>query len=276
MRLFHGDHYLRLAERHQGGYAAAEPFPHAVFDDFLPPEVCDGLLREFPERRGREWARTDSFDQKKLAAQREDELGDLARAVLRELNGAGCLQFLETLTGITGLIPDPYFEGGGLHRIEPGGFLKVHADFNWHPRLKLDRRLNLIVYLNKGWREEYNGHLELWDRRMTRCVRKVLPVFNRAVVFSTTSWSFHGHPEILRCPPDQSRKSLALYYYTNGRPDAERTDAHGVLWEERRHGWEGGTAPAALLRGTADLLERPAKWLRRKANRLVGKGGRRD
>jgi hypothetical protein len=275
MRLFHGDHYLRLAERHQTDYAAAEPFPHTVFDDFLPPEVCEAVLREFPDRRGREWDRADSFDQKKLAAQREDELGDFTRAVLREMNGAGCLQFLETLTGIPGLIPDPYFEGGGLHQIEPGGFLKVHADFNWHPRLKLDRRLNLIVYLNKDWREEYNGHLELWDRRMTRCVRKVPPVFNRAVVFSTTSWSFHGHPEILRCPPEQSRKSLALYYYTNGRPDAERTDAHGVLWEERRDGWEGGTTPAALLRGTADLLERPAKWLRRKANRLVGKDGRR-
>jgi hypothetical protein len=140
------------------------------------------------------------------------EFGKFTRDLLREFNSPGCLQFLETLTGIGNLMPDPYFEGGGLHQIEPGGFLKVHADFNWHPRLRLDRRLNLIVYLNQDWREEYNGHLELWDRSMSLAVRKVLPVFNRAVVFSTTSWAYHGHPEKLACPPGQTRKSLALYY----------------------------------------------------------------
>ena len=54
------------------------------------------------------------------------------------------LEFLETLTGIDGLVPDPYFAGGGLHQIVRGGFLKVHADFNWHPKLRLDRRLNML------------------------------------------------------------------------------------------------------------------------------------
>ena len=112
--------------------------------------------------------------------------------LLEFVKGCVFLEFLESLTGIDGLIPDPYYEGGGLHPIVPGGFLKVHADFNWHKDLKLDRRLNVIVYLNRNWKEEYGGHLELWNREMTRCERRVLPIFNRCVIFSTTDFSYHG------------------------------------------------------------------------------------
>jgi hypothetical protein len=272
MRIFHAERYARLAEDNREAYLKGDPFPHIVLDDFLPLEVCERLLQEFPDPR-RDWTCIDSYDQKKLAAQKEAEFGEFTRELLREFNSPACLQFLETLTGIGNLIPDPYFEGGGLHQIEPGGFLKVHADFNWHPRLRLDRRLNLIVYLNKDWCEEYNGHLELWDHSMNRAVRKVLPVCNRAVVFSTTSWAYHGHPEKLACPPGQTRKSLALYYYSNGRPEHEKEASHGVLWKERAAGWEGGKVSATLLRGMAGLLERPAKWMRRKANRMTGQRG---
>jgi Rps23 Pro-64 3,4-dihydroxylase Tpa1-like proline 4-hydroxylase len=269
MRFFQDERYPRLAQAHHESFVRAEPFPHVVMDDFLPEEVCERLIEQFPAPGSIDWQRIDSKDQKKLAAARESLFSDYLCAVLREFNGPAALQFLETLTGIAGLIPDPYFEGGGVHQIVSGGFLKVHADFNYHRRLKLDRRLNLIVYLNKDWREEYNGHLELWDRGMTRCVRKVLPVFNRAVVFATTSWSYHGHPERLACPPPMTRKSLALYYYSNGRPADEKTDSHGVLWEERRRGWEAAGTYARLLRGCASVLEKPAKWMRRKANRLA-------
>jgi Rps23 Pro-64 3,4-dihydroxylase Tpa1-like proline 4-hydroxylase len=93
----------------------------------------------------------------------------------------------------------------------------VHADFNRHEKLNLDRRLNLLLYLNRDWKEEYGGHLQLWTRDMGRCVVKVLPVFNRCVVFSTTDFSYHGHPDPLTCPPGRTRKSIAMYYYTNGR-----------------------------------------------------------
>src|SRR5581483_6543461 len=116
-----------------------------------------------------------------------------------------------------GLIPDPYFTGGGLHQIERGGYLKIHADFDRHEKLGLQRRLNVLVYLNRDWDESYGGALELWDRAMTHPVVRVLPVFNRCVVFSTTDQSYHGHPEPLTCPPDRRRRSLALYYYTAAR-----------------------------------------------------------
>src|SRR5262249_6397264 len=104
---------------------------------------------------------------------------------------------------------------GGMHQSVRGGFLNVHADFTVHPQhVNWRRRLNVIVYLNQDWKEEYNGHLELWSRDMTRCVKRVTPVFNRWVLFATDDTSFHGHPVPLACPPSLTRKSLALYYYT--------------------------------------------------------------
>lgn len=143
------------------------------------------------------------------------------------------LKFLEELTGITNLISDPSFRGGGLHNIYRGGKLGIHADFNKHERYGLDRRLNLLLYLNKEWREEYGGHIELWNREMKQCVRSYLPKFNRVVIFTTTETSFHGHPKPLSCPEYMSRKSLALYYYTNGRPEEVQGDNHSTIFKLR-------------------------------------------
>jgi hypothetical protein len=114
--------------------------------------------------------------------------------------------------------------------------LKIHADFNKHPRTKLDRRLNVLVYLNENWDESYGGHFELWDKEMKGCQKKILPFFNRMALFSTTSDSYHGHPNPLTCPPDRTRKSLALYYYTNGRPAEELVagkEDHNTLFKHR-------------------------------------------
>jgi hypothetical protein len=270
-QLFHRPHFQRLAEQCRPGYSAADPYPHAVLDDFLPAGVCERLLQEFPKPDRIAWLRFERHHSKKLATKGDGQFGGYTRDLLREFNGAAFLEFLETLTGITGLIPDPYFEGGGLHQIEPGGYLKVHADFNWHRKLSLDRRINVIVYLNKDWREEYNGHLELWDRTMARCVRKVVPVLNRCVVFSTTSTSYHGHPEKLACPVGWTRKSLALYYYSNGRPAEERGDKHGTLWQERpaATGTSFRRLAGHALRATAAAAEVPARLMRHLASRLA-------
>ena len=94
----------------------------------------------------------------------------------------------------------------------------MHADFNVHPRLRLYRRLNLLVYLNKDWQQEWGGALELWDRGGQRWVRAIQPAFNRAVLFDTSNFSYHGHPHPLACPPERSRKSVALYYYALESP----------------------------------------------------------
>jgi hypothetical protein len=118
-------------------------------------------------------------------------------------------------------------------RLSRGGNLEVHVDFNRHNKLKLDRRINVLIYLNKNWKEEYGGHFELWNRDMSAAGQKILPLFNRCAIFSTTSYSYHGHPTPLACPPDRTRKSMATYYYTNGRPEEEDTGDHTTLFQTR-------------------------------------------
>jgi hypothetical protein len=109
----------------------------------------------------------------------------------------------------------------------------VHADFNRHRDYGLDRRLNLLLYLNKDWRQEYGGELQLWDRDMKQCEAKVLPIFNRVMIFGTTDFTYHGHPDPLQCPEGMTRKSLALYYFSNGRPAEEVTGEHSTLFRAR-------------------------------------------
>jgi Rps23 Pro-64 3,4-dihydroxylase Tpa1-like proline 4-hydroxylase len=212
-------------------YAGAEPFPHIMLDGLFNDAALDAVLREFPGPEAMAWQEFDTPLEKKLGYYHEtSRISKTVREFLDHMNSFEMLMWLEAVTGIEGLIPDPYFGGGGLHQIEPGGFLKVHADFNVHPKLKLDRRLNMLVYLNKDWRDEYGGHLELWDLDKTTCRAKILPLFNRTVIFSTTDTSFHGHPHPLTSPAGMSRKSVSLYYYTAGRPEWERSAPHDTIF----------------------------------------------
>ena len=217
---------IELGKQKHAEYANAHPFPHIYFDDFFKPEILHAILGEFPSLGG---SKEDVFysnpNEVKYASKGEYRFGPQTRAFMHFLNSQPFLEFLQELTGIDEtLVPDPYFEGGGLHQIRRGGYLKVHVDFHKHKAMNLDRRINVLVYLNEDWKEEYGGHLDLWERDMSACAAKILPVFNRMAIFSTTDFSWHGHPDPLQCPEDRSRRSLALYYYTNGRPDSEVSD----------------------------------------------------
>src|ERR1700678_3035061 len=219
-----------IAESTRLAYASAKPFPHFVVENFFDPALVDQVLTEFPKPGEIKWQTFDNEQEIKLASASESSFGSVTRLLLYHLNSITFLEFLSRVTGIDNLISDPGFEGGGLHQIVRGGKLGVHADFNKHPQYGLDRRLNLLLYLNKNWREEYGGHLELWDRGMTACEAKVLPVFNRMMIFGTTDFTSHGHPNPLQCPEDMTRKSLALYYFSNGRPAEETSGAHSTIF----------------------------------------------
>ncbi|MCC8423955.1 2OG-Fe(II) oxygenase [Mucilaginibacter sp. UR6-11] len=222
-------------DKHQE-YINAQPFPNIVIDDFFNEELLTQVLDDFPDlSKKQDVIHYDNHNEKKLAAKGEAYFSDNTKALIHYLNSQPVLEFLQELTGIKEtLLPDPYLIGGGYHEIKPGGLLKVHADFNKHELTMLDRRINLLVYLNKDWEESYGGHFELWDREMTKSHKKVLPLFNRIAIFSTTDFSYHGHPDALNCPPDRSRKSIALYYYSNGRPKSELSvKAHSTLFVNR-------------------------------------------
>ena len=204
-------------------YQNSLPFPSIVIDDFFDEIFLSAVLEEFPNLADQDSIKFNDPNQKKFAGKGEKSFGPKTRELMHFLNSEPFLLFLSKLTGINEkLIPDPYFEGGGLHEIKRGGVLKIHADFNKHSETGLDRRINVLVYLNKDWNESYGGGFELWDTEMNGCVKKILPIFNRMAIFSTTDVSYHGHPDPLNCPEDRSRKSLALYYFTNGRPDNEK------------------------------------------------------
>jgi hypothetical protein len=211
-------------------FAMADPFPHVVLDHFLRDDVARALEREFPPPDHGMWKHHLHLNSHKFACNRVHAMPSLFQAVLGELNSPPLLELMESLTGIGGLEADPELEGGGLHQIVRGGFLKIHADFNCHPRTRHHRRLNLLVYLNAGWQDQWNGNLELWDRSMARCAKSILPALNRCVIFATTDTAFHGHPRPLACPDGRSRKSLALYYYTVARPAGETSDPHSTLY----------------------------------------------
>ena len=199
------------------------PFPNIYLDDFFKEDFLSKVLEEFPDLdKLKDKIYYSNPNEDKYASKGQYNFGPNTTSLVHFLNSQPFLEFLQEMTGIKEtLIPDPYFEGGGFHQIKPGGFLKLHVDFHKHKKMQLSRRLNLLIYLNKDWQEEYGGHFELWERDMSKSVVKILPIFNRIALFSTTGDSWHGHPDALSCPLDRSRKSLALYYYTNGRPRHE-------------------------------------------------------
>jgi Rps23 Pro-64 3,4-dihydroxylase Tpa1-like proline 4-hydroxylase len=223
-----------LAEARQSEYRNASPFPHIVMDNFLPAAVAAKAVSEFPDLQADvNWYTKKAKTSSKSSSPHIDKFPPTLRDIFLFFNSGPALRFFETLTGIDNLISDPKLQGGGLHRIDNGGFLEVHADFNVYEAYKLDRRLNALIYLNPGWQESWGGRLELWDKQMTHAVQSIAPILNRCVVFSTTSDSYHGHPLPLTFPPGVARQSLALYYYTNGRPESERTGAHNTLYQQR-------------------------------------------
>lgn len=196
-------------------YRSGNPFPSIVLEDFVEPGALKAALEAFPSLDDPQWTHYVHFNEKKLAQTKRELIPAPALRVIDELNSPRFLAFLSRLTGIEALMADPSLEGGGLHQIRKGGFLNIHADFTAHPHQKhWARRVNVLVYMNEDWKDEYGGHLQLWSTDAKRCVKKVLPVFNRCLIFSTDPNSFHGHPEPLTCPEGRSRKSMALYYFT--------------------------------------------------------------
>lgn len=196
------------------------------------------MLNEFPGPRDIVWNQYTNAETENLKLANENELmmSPFTRHLLATFNSSTFITFLENLTGIQGLIPDPHFRGGGQHQTLNGGHLGIHVDFNKYKRPGLYRRLNLLLYLNKHWNDEWGGHFELWSRDGKERAKKITPLFNRAALFSTSDFSYHGHPEPLNVPEGVTRKSLALYYYTvEPGPDVS-TEAHSTLFPHTKKG----------------------------------------
>ena len=211
------DHIREVFAAAHDGFLAASPFPHAVFDGLLPAAMLDAVRAEFPDPEAMSIHFENEYE-RKSAESTWERFGPAMRRAVAELNSGAFLTSLESLTGIEHLVADMQLYGGGMHQITTGGRLEVHADFTRH-RNGLDRRLNVIVYLNHDWDDAWGGELQLWSRDQRQLVERVSPQFGRMVIFETAADTFHGHPEQLRTPPGVNRRSIAFYYYSNGRPD---------------------------------------------------------
>jgi Rps23 Pro-64 3,4-dihydroxylase Tpa1-like proline 4-hydroxylase len=251
---------LSFAERYQ----SAQPYNHICIDNFLPTSiierVCEDLI-QLPDAEA-----SFSRAQENLKSSYVPErLPGFTKNLLYAFNSRPFLQFLEEMTGIKGLIPDPYFVGAGIHKTHNGGHLDIHADFNLHKQMKIERRLNVLIYLNKDWEEEWGGCFEIWDKQMTHKEASFTPLYNRMVCFSTGSDTFHGNPEPVNHPDGAPRQSIALYYYTATWDASRKT--HTTLFKPRPGTVDETDRLLARRAFVQDIL--PPALYRRVAGRLA-------
>ena len=203
-------------------FANASPFPHIYIDEFLDEATIDALHDEARAVLSNVDASNDITQKKKTACTDWAQFGPVTYKVIAYLNSSEFIAALEGITGIDGLFGDPWLEGGGIHLTARGGFLKMHTDFNWNAKLRADRRINALLYLNRHWQKGWGGELELATETGTERTR-IAPRFNRLVIFNTNDRTLHGHPDPLAFPDDYPRASIAMYYYTTGANVPERT-----------------------------------------------------
>jgi Rps23 Pro-64 3,4-dihydroxylase Tpa1-like proline 4-hydroxylase len=224
-------------EELQATYRTANPFPHVVIDDLFAPEVLDALLAEMATMGRDRWKTVDNDSRERtLRMKSAAEMGPAGEKLLSIVHSAGFLYFLSEITGIPQLLPDPYLLGSGYAQMRRGDYFSVHSDRNVAYDTGMLRRLAMIVFLNKSWRPEYHGKLELWNREATNCDATVEPLFNKTIIFEVANPNYHGVPVPLACPPERSRQSFILYYHTVGLPGQPHAKPHTSLFAPRTHG----------------------------------------
>jgi hypothetical protein len=238
-----------------GGYKNAKPFPHVVIDNLFSESLLDDLVQETPPIDDDFWVHHDNDHEEKYGLRSAVELGPIGFQLTAFLHSASFLYFLSELTGIWQILPDPYLQGAGYSLIPHGAKFDVHCDRNVAYETGLRRRLALIIYLNKDWRHEYGGQLELWSQDGTRCEAVVEPVFNRTIVFAVDEGCYHGVPSPINTPFRGSRKSFLLYFHT-AETAGGTVVPHTSIWSpafnaKRKAGFRGlvrDLTPPLLLR----------------------------
>ena len=209
-----------ISKQKKNDYLNANPFPSIILDDFFNDTFLNKVLEEFPDLSKEDSSQNyKNKNEVKYTNNNYKNFPNTIKQLFDFMNSNSFLEFLQKITSIEEkLVSDKDLNGGGLHEIKDGGKLKIHTDFSRHPTLDLDRRINILIYLNKNWDKNYGGDLEFWNQDMSLCKKKISPNFNKLVIFSTNDFSNHGHPDPINCPDNFSRKSIALYYFSKGRP----------------------------------------------------------
>ena len=215
-----------------------KPFNYVVIDDFINKKFLENVENEIRNGKYKDdfkYANVrgikPSPSVNKYVLEDSNKHGKLTKQLIKYLNSEKIINWLKYITNIKELLPDNFTMGGGVHLVKKGGYLNIHADFNMHLKTKKYRRLNLLLYINSNYKEEYNGHLELWNKEMTKCEKKIAPIFNRIVIFRVNDDAYHGHREPWMGPDGKGRLALAMYYYTNDRPEHEKSTTTCAQWQ---------------------------------------------
>jgi len=193
-------------------YLTAQPWPHAIVQGLIPDWLIAAAAGECAGMSDRLLMTTAGPNQVKQEA--ATGFGPVTSHILNQLEGEAFRKFLETVTGVEGLQSDPSHALAGMHRTPVGGFTLVHRDFRRHPTTNLHHRVNVLLYLNPKWQDDWGGALELWPSNMKQAVRRIPPRGNTIVLWETHDQTLHGLPDPVACPPEMSRLSLASYWYS--------------------------------------------------------------
>ena len=228
LKIFDNEDYAKLAFDNSELYSSNDPFSHIVLDNFLPNNIAEILSNEYPKvsEQRKEYKFHGHQNASRHFLEDSRSFSTNLKLFSSAISSRSFLLFLETLTGIKSLIPDPYFMGGGAMMTGKGGFLNVHVDFNWHQKLQAWRRCNMLLYLTKDWQKSYEGNLELWSTDGKSKVKEIEPIFNRAVIFSTTSESYHGQPSTINTPDGIYRNVFSAFYYATTKDEKIDSSPH--------------------------------------------------
>lgn len=231
-------HVMKQAAADRNAFVAAQPFPHVVIENFLDPTIAAALLESFPAFERGNAIGDDGNLGGKSTLDKVRQLGPAYRQLDDAIKSPAFLRAIGELTGIEDLLYDPWYLGGGTHENRNGMSLDPHVDFNYHPSERWHRRLNLIVYLNHDWQDEWGGCLELFrDPQVdAKPALSVAPTFNRCVIFETSEHSWHAFNRITLPPENaaETRRSIALYFYTHDRPAEEIAPRHTTYYVKRQ------------------------------------------
>ena len=225
---------FKYREINKSEYLENHPYPHIELDNLWDEEFIKSCAEDVLDFT--KWQGEKKFygSEKKRYSNRYDDFPNNIKKIIDEAYSIKFLNWLKKFTGEEVILPDPFLVGGGIHSTIRGGFLKVHSDFNWNKQLSLFRKLNILIYLNKNWNDEWGGQLELWSKNVKKCEKKISPLINKTVIFSTTDISYHGHPDPLNCPDNIQRNSIALYYYSPIKPKVFYYERDDTSYKERK------------------------------------------
>lgn len=191
----------------------ALPYKHIVIDNFLRQDIADTLYQKFPDYELFN-KKYDGMNERKAEGSNFEDFPKEFTLLRQEVSSPEFCQWVSQITGVDNVFVTQDALGSGLHQGKNGSFLDIHIDFSMHHLANVYRRLNLLIFFNKDWKDEWAGHTELWNADMTKCEKKVRPDFNRALIFVTTGKSYHGYGKI-NPPEEVTRKSFYTYFYTN-------------------------------------------------------------